>query len=153
MAEAKEQGLLDNLQDNVEVLETTITDDKVEQTEVKDKEKPSKTQKKEAQVETSTNPTNLESFKQSLKPQEKKVLENFMASSVYDSFMSYLETFFREKDTLIHRINCYCFKSLEDFSLRIQGKIYEIKKGQIIYIQKDSFGNSLLRNNKLERIM
>ena len=153
MVEAKEQGLLDNLQDNAEVLETTITDDKVEQTEVKDKEKPSKTQKKEAQVETSTNPTNLESFKQSLKPQEKKVLENFMASSVYDSFMSYLETFFREKDTLIHRINCYCFKSLEDFSLRIQGKIYEIKKGQIIYIQKDSFGNSLLRNNKLERIM
>lgn len=97
--------------------------------------------------------TSLEGFKDSLTPQEKKKLETFMQSSVYDSFMSYLEMFFREKDTLIHRINCYCFRALENFSLRIQGKIYEIKKGQIIYIQKDSFGNSLLRNNKLERIM
>ena len=151
----KEAGLLD--MQEAETKETQAqsneTQENKQQVEIKDTEaKETQEQIQENKQETQEI-TNLESFKQSLKPQEKKVLETFMKSSVYDSFMSYLETFFREKDTLIHRINCYCFRAIDDFSFRMQGKVYEIKKGQIIYIQKDCYGNSLLRNNKLERIM
>ncbi|TLD84254.1 hypothetical protein [Helicobacter trogontum] len=97
--------------------------------------------------------TNLESFKNSLSSQEKKTLNQFMQSSVFDSFMTYLEGFFRDKDTIIHRINCFCFKAKEDVSIRIHGRIYTIKQGEIVYVQKDSFGNAMLRNNKLERII
>ena len=151
----KEAGLLD--MQEAETKETQAqsneTQENKQQVEIKDTEaKETQEQIQENKQETQEI-TNLESFKQSLKPQEKKVLETFMKSSVYDSFMSYLETFFREKDMLIHRINCYCFRAIDDFSFRMQGKVYEIKKGQIIYIQKDCYGNSLLRNNKLERIM
>lgn len=96
---------------------------------------------------------NLESFINSLSPQEAKLIRNFIDSSVYDTFMTYLEGIFREKDTIIHRINCYCFRAKDNVNIRILGKIYEIKKGEVIYIQKDTYGNSLLRNNKLERIM
>lgn len=95
----------------------------------------------------------LESYKNSLNPQERKVLEKFMSSPVFDSFVTYLETFFREKDTIIHRINCYCFRAKENLNIRIYGKIYEIKKNEVIYIQKDSFGHAMLRNDKLERIL
>ena len=98
-------------------------------------------------------PKNLDEFLNTLNPQEQKVLKKFMESPVYDDFITYLEGFFKEKDTLIHRINCYCFRVKEDFSVRIHGKIYELHKGEIIYIQKDSFGTSFLRNCKLERIM
>ena len=98
-------------------------------------------------------PKNLDEFLNTLKPQEQKVLKKFIESAVYDDFITYLEGFFKEKDTLIHRINCYCFRVKEDFSLRIHGKIYELHKGEIIYIQKDSFGTSFLRNSKLERIL
>lgn len=95
----------------------------------------------------------LESYKNSLNPQERKVLEKFMSSAVFDSFITYLETFFREKDTIIHRINCYCFRAKENLNIRIYGKIYEIKQNEVIYIQKDSFGHAMLRNDKLERIL
>lgn len=95
----------------------------------------------------------LESYKNSLNPQERKVLEKFMSSPVFDSFVTYLETFFREKDTIIHRINCYCFRAKENLNIRIYGKIYEIKQNEVIYIQKDSFGHAMLRNDKLERIL
>ena len=95
----------------------------------------------------------LETYKNSLNPQEKKILEKFMSSPVFDSFVTYLETFFRDKDTIIHRINCYCFRAKENVNIRIHGKIYEIKQNEVIYIQKDSFGNAMLRNDKLERIL
>lgn len=95
----------------------------------------------------------LESLLKSLSPQEAKVLRNFMNSSVYDTFITYLENILLEKEQIIHRINCYCFRAKEDLSVRIYGKIYQIEKNEIIYIQKDSFGNSMLRNNKLERII
>ena len=98
-------------------------------------------------------PKNLDEFLNTLKPQEQKVLKKFIESPVYDDFITYLEGFFKEKDTLIHRINCYCFRVKEDFSVRIHGKIYELHKREIIYIQKDSFGTSFLRNSKLERIL
>ncbi|MDY5185354.1 hypothetical protein [Helicobacter trogontum] len=66
----------------------------------------------------------LEDYKNSLNPQEKKILEKFMSSPVFDSFVTYLETFFRDKDTIIHRINCYCFRAKENVNIRIHGKIY-----------------------------
>lgn len=109
--------------------------------------------KTEAEQVSNIKPKNLDEFLNTLKPQEQKVLKKFMESPVYDDFITYLESFFKEKDTLVHRINCYCFRVKEDFSVRIHGKIYELHKGEIIYIQKDSFGTSFLRNSKLERIM
>ena len=126
-------------------------------TEETEKEKGKKTKKAKSETnsdkETCEKYKNLDSFIKSLKPQEQKTIKNFLDSSVYDTFMTYLEGIFREKDTLIHRINCFCFRAKEDVSVRVQGKIYEIKENEIIYIQKDSYGNSLLRNNKFERIM
>lgn len=109
------------------------------------------TESKQSKVDSKNQ--NLESFINSLSPQEAKLIRNFIDSSVYDTFMTYLEGIFREKDTIIHRINCYCFRAKDNVNIRILGKIYEIKKGEVIYIQKDTYGNSLLRNNKLERIM
>lgn len=100
-----------------------------------------------------TTQKNLDEFIKTLKPQENKVLQTFLKSPVYDKYMSYLEGVFHEKDTLIHRINCYCLRVKEDCTLRVQGKVYQCKKGQLIYIQKDAFGNACLKNQKLERIM
>lgn len=99
------------------------------------------------------NAKDLESLLKTLSPQQAKVLRNFINSSVYDIFITYLENIMLEKGQIIHRINCYCFRAKEDLSVRIHGKIYKINKNEIIYIQKDSFGNSMLRNTKLERIM
>ena len=76
-----------------------------------------------------------------------------MESPVYDDFMGYLEGYFKEKDTLIHRINCYCFRVKKDFNQRIQGKVYELKKGDVFYIQKDMYGTSFLKNTNVERIL
>ncbi|MWV61667.1 hypothetical protein DCO58_08340 [Helicobacter saguini] len=146
----------DSIESKVETKAEAKADSKVETQKDSKKIESKKQTKVEAKADSNTlseKHKNLESFIASLSPQEAKAIKTFINSSVYDTFMTYLEGIFREKDTLIHRINCYCFRAIDDVSIRILGKVYSIKKGEIIYIQKDAYGNSLLKNNKLERIM
>lgn len=148
--------MADLLNENIESKVETKADSKAETKQDSKKIESKKQTKAEAKADSNTlsdKHKNLESFIASLSPQEAKAIKTFINSSVYDTFMTYLEGIFREKDTLIHRINCYCFRAIDDVSIRILGKIYNVKKGEIIYIQKDAYGNSLLKNNKLERIM
>lgn len=136
--------------EEVTLLDTTQSSETTESKEVKTEAK-EKADSKE--VTQSSESKSIEDFKNELSVQERKVLTNFMNNSVYDKFMTYLESVFREKDTIVHRINCYCFRVKEDFSIRIHGKFYNFKAKEIFYIQKDSFGNAMLRNSKVERIM
>lgn len=142
MAKEKEMNLL-NVENTQDVSAHAQHDNKTE----------NKGNNENAAQNTQNEYKSLETYKNSLNPQEKKILEKFMSSPVFDSFVTYLETFFRDKDTIIHRINCYCFRAKENVNIRIHGKIYEIKQNEVIYIQKDSFGNAMLRNDKLERIL
>lgn len=151
MAKQKEIDLLSLEDTQKEDVATTPQHDKAK--EQQDNNTQSKGNNENATHNTQKEYKSLESYKNSLNPQERKVLEKFMSSPVFDSFITYLETFFREKDTIIHRINCYCFRAKENLNIRIYGKIYEIKQNEVIYIQKDSFGHAMLRNDKLERIL
>ena len=148
MAKEKEMNLL-----NVENTQDVSAHAKHDKEEEQDNNTESKDNNENIAQNTKKEYKSLESYKNSLNPQEKKILERFMSSPVFDSFITYLETFFRDKDTIIHRINCYCFRAKENVDIRIHGKIYEIKQNEVIYIQKDSFGNAMLRNDKLERIL
>lgn len=154
--EKKSSSKQDSIESKVDSKVAKVTESRQDSIESKAKVTESKvdskvTESKQSKVDSKNQ--NLESFINSLSPQEAKLIRNFIDSSVYDTFMTYLEGIFREKDTIIHRINCYCFRAKDNVNIRILGKIYEIKKGEVIYIQKDAYGNSLLRNNKLERIM
>lgn len=140
--EKKSSSKQDSIESKVDSKVAKVTESKLDSKAIESK-----------QSKVDSKNQNLESFINSLSPQEAKLIRNFIDSSVYDTFMTYLEGIFREKDTIIHRINCYCFRAKDNVNIRILGKIYEIKKGEVIYIQKDTYGNSLLRNNKLERIM
>lgn len=164
MAKEKEMNLLniENTQDNKDVLSTQDNEEAIidkQKASKKDTKETGNTQDNKEVLSTQDNAVqkkeykSLEDYKNSLNPQEKKILEKFMLSPVFDSFVTYLETFFREKDTIIHRINCYCFRAKENVNIRIHGKIYQIKQNEVVYVQKDSFGNAMLRNNKLERII
>ena len=148
MAKEKEMNLL-----NVENTQDVSAHAKHDKEEEQDNKTESKDNNENIAQNTQKEYKSLESYKNSLNPPEKKILETFMSSPVFDSFITYLETFFRDKDTIIHRINCYCFRAKENVDIRIHGKIYEIKQNEVIYIQKDSFGNAMLRNDKLERIL
>lgn len=148
MAKEKEMNLL-----NVENTQDVSAHAKHDKEQEQDNKTESKDNNENIAQNTQKEYKSLESYKNSLNPQEKKILERFMSSPVFDSFITYLETFFRDKDTIIHRINCYCFRAKENVDIRIHGKIYEIKQNEVIYIQKDSFGNAMLRNDKLERIL
>lgn len=148
--ESKQQTPANNKQDNPNSVSQNL--DTTEQTSNESQSTPN-TEQQPSQPQATNNPTSLNEFLETLNAKEKKQIQTFMNTSVYDKFMCYLENYFSEKDTLIHRINCFCFRVKEDFTLRIHNKVYELKQGNIIYIQRDAFGISLLKNTKLERIL
>lgn len=125
MAKEKEMNLLNV--ENTQDVSAHAQHDKQKEANIKesgtDKQKDKSSNNKDTKetentqdnTQTQKEYKSLETYKNSLNPQEKKILEKFMSSPVFDSFVTYLETFFRDKDTIIHRINCYCFRAKNRF--------------------------------------